>query len=49
MSDRFYTSPAFSGSSTAWDQMEAALLYVIRGQKTGAEALADAYKACGGK
>ncbi|RIA75567.1 multiple sugar transport system substrate-binding protein [Anaeroplasma bactoclasticum] len=49
MSDRFYTSPAFSGSSTARDQMEAALLYVIRGQKTGAEALADAYKACGGK
>ena len=49
MSDRFYTSPAFSGSSTARDQMEAALLYVIRGQKTGADALTDAYKACGGK
>ena len=49
MSEDFFTSPAFSGSSTARDQMEAALLYVIRGQKTGEKALNDAYKACGGK
>lgn len=48
MSNDFFTSPAFSNSSTCRDQMEAALYYVIKGQKDGAKALADALKACGG-
>ena len=49
MSNDFFTSPAFSNSSTCRDQMEDALWYVIQGQKNGSKALADALKACGGK
>ncbi len=48
MSNDFFTSPAFSNSSTCRDQMEAALYYVIKGQKDGAKALADALRLCGG-
>ncbi|MCR5231722.1 MAG: extracellular solute-binding protein [Acholeplasmatales bacterium] len=47
MTDRFFTSPAFNGSSTARDQMQSVLLYVIKGQKSGQKALADAASACG--
>lgn len=49
MSDRFYTSPAFKGSSTAREQVGTALVYAIQSQKTPAEALEDAYRNCGGK
>ena len=49
ISNDFFTCPVFSGSIAAKDQMEAALLYVLRGYKTGEKALNDAYKACGGK
>lgn len=49
LSDRFYTSPAFVGSSTARDQVGTALYYALTGQKTAEQALADAYKNCGGK
>jgi hypothetical protein len=49
MSDRFYTSPAFKGSSTAREQVGAALVYAIQSQKTAQEALEDAYRNCGGK
>ena len=48
MTNDFFTSPAFSGSSTARGQMESVLLYVISGQKSGAQALQDALTACGG-
>ena len=49
MFDRFYTSPAFKGSSTAREQVGTALVYAIQSQKTPAEALEDAYRNCGGK
>ncbi len=49
MRDSYFTSPAFIGSSTARTQVENVLLYSIRGTKTPTEALADAYKNCGGK
>jgi len=46
---RFYTSPAFVGSSTARTQVGNALVYAATGQKTADQALADAYVNCGGK
>ena len=49
MSDRFFTSPAFKGSSTAREQVGAALFFAIEGQKDAEEALYDAYRNCGGK
>ena len=49
MTPYYFTSPAFVGSSTARDEMNAALTYVLKGNKTGAKALADAYKNCGGR
>ena len=49
LSDRFFTSPAFVGSSTARTQVGNALYYVMRGEKTADAALNDAYKNCGGK
>ena len=49
MSERFFTSPAFKGSSTAREQVGAALVFVIQSQKDADEALANAYKNCGGK
>lgn len=49
MTPYYYTSPAFVGSSTARDEMNAALTYVLKGNKDATKALADAYKNCGGK
>lgn len=49
LQDNFFTSPAFDGSTDARVQIGTALVYVIKGEKTGAKALADAYKNCGGK
>ena len=49
LTDKFFTSPAFVGSSTARTQVGNALSYVITGQKTAEDALLDAYKNCGGK
>ncbi len=46
---RLFVSPAFVGSSTARQQMTSVVQNVLKGQKTPADALADAYKACGGK
>lgn len=47
MNDRFFTSPAFQGSSTARDQVGTALQYAITGEKDVAKALSDAMKKCG--
>ena len=47
MTDRFFTSPAFVGSSTARDQVGVALRYVITGSKTAGSALSEAAKKCG--
>lgn len=49
MREDYFTSPAFIGSSGARTQVENVLLYAIRGTKTPEQALADAYKNCGGK
>ena len=49
MTDRYFTSPAFVGSSTARTQVGTALVYASMGTKTAAAALNDAYKKCGGK
>lgn len=49
LTDLFFTSPAFMGSSTARTQVGNVLYYVMRGEKTAADALNDAYKNCGGK
>lgn len=49
LSERFFTSPAFVGSSTARTQVGNALYYVMRGEKSAQVALLDAYKNCGGK
>lgn len=47
LTDDFFTSPAFAGSSTARDQVGAALQYAASGMSTGEEALKDAMKKCG--
>lgn len=49
MTDRFFTSPAFVGSSTARTQVGNALIFVMQGEKGAAKALRDAYNNCGGK
>lgn len=49
MTDDFFTSPAFVGSSTAREQVGNVIVYAITGQKSAAKALADAYSNCGGK
>lgn len=49
MVDRYYTSPAFVGSSTARTQVGTALVYSVMGTKTPQQALLDAFKKCGGK
>ena len=49
MTNDFYTSPAFIGSSEARTQVGNALVYVATGQKAPEKALADAYKNAGGK
>lgn len=49
MEDRFFTSPAFIGSSTARTQVGNALVAAMTGEKEPDKALADAFKNCGGK
>lgn len=49
MTDRFFTSPAFVGSSTARTQVGNALLYAMQGEKDADKALRDAYNNCGGR
>lgn len=49
LSDDFFTSPAFIGSSTARTQVGNVVYYVMRGEKSAEDALNDAYKNCGGK
>lgn len=49
LNDRFFTSPAFVGSSTARTQVGNVLYYVMRGEKNATDALNAAYKNCGGK
>ena len=49
MSNDFFTSPAFVGSSTARTQVGNVLVYSMTGQKTAEKALKDAYTNCGGK
>ncbi len=48
LTDRYFTSPAFVGSTTARAQMTSVVQYVLLGQKTAERALTDAVKACGG-
>lgn len=48
MTDRFFTSPAFVGSSTARTQVGNVVLYALTGRKTPEKALADAVQNCGG-
>lgn len=49
ISDWFFTSPAFNGSTTARLQIGNAVVYCVKGEKSGADALENAYKACGGR
>ncbi len=48
MSDRFFTSPAFVGSSTARTQVGNVVLYTLKGSKSAEKALLDAISNCGG-
>lgn len=48
MSDRFFTSPAFVGSSTARTQVGNVVLYTLKGSKSAEKALSDAITNCGG-
>lgn len=48
MVNDYFVSPAFVGSSTARTQVGEALLYVMKGEKTGKKALQDAYNNCAG-
>ena len=47
--NKFYTSPAFKGSSDAREQVGNALYFAMKGEKTPETALADAFANCGGK
>lgn len=47
MVDFYFTSPAFTGSSTARTQVGSALVYAVMGTKSPQAALADAAKKCG--
>lgn len=47
MTDYYFTSPAFVGSSTARTQVGAALQYVVMGTKSAQGALTDAARKCG--
>ena len=49
LTNRFFTSPAFVGSSTARAQMTSVVQYAMLGTKPPEKALKDAYLACGGK
>ena len=48
MSNRFFTSPAFIGSSTARTQVGNVVLYTLKGSKSAEKALLDAISNCGG-
>ena len=48
MSSRFFTSPAFIGSSTARTQVGNVVLYTLKGSKSAEKALQDAIANCGG-
>ena len=48
MSNRFFTSPAFIGSSTARTQVGNVVLYTLKGSKSAEKALQDALANCGG-
>ena len=48
MANRFFTSPAFVGSSTARTQVGNVVLYAMTGSKTPEKALQDAVANCGG-
>lgn len=48
LKDRFYTSPAFEGSSEARNQVGNALFAALRGISSPAKALSDGVKNCGG-
>lgn len=48
LSDKYFTSPAFVGSSTAREQVGNVMVYVLKREKEGAKALKDALKNCGG-
>lgn len=49
LTDNYFTSPAFVGSSQARTQVGNALLEALTGRKTAEKALSDAYRFCGGK
>ena len=49
LTDWFYTSPAFKGSADARQYIGSALVSAIKGEATGVDALATAYKNCGGR
>lgn len=49
LTDRYFTSPAFVGSSTARDQVGAVVQQVLPGVKTAQKALDDALDNCGGR
>ena len=49
MTNDFFTSPAFVGSSTARTQVGNILVYTLTGQKSAEKALKDGYTNCGGK
>lgn len=49
LSDWFFVSDAFDGSSNARTQVGNAVVYVIKGEKTADRALKDAYQNCAGK
>lgn len=49
MTDSFFTSPAFVGSSTARTQVGNVVVYALTGEKSAEKALVDAMKNCGAK
>ncbi len=48
LSDRFFVSPAFDGSSKARLQVGNALVFAVKGEKDASRALIDAYSNCKG-
>ncbi len=48
LTDRFFTTPAFVGSSKARQEMSDVVVNVVLGRRTPKEALQNAYKNCGG-
>ena len=48
ITDQYFTSPAFIGSSEARAQVGNVIVFVLKQEKDGAKALRDALKNCGG-